>query len=215
MEKCKILFVAGVWDENYNHPDEFATGFVGTYHKEINHIENFDPRKHGLSYTYGKSSDFATKIIQKLAEYASVLHYVNGGKYSDLQCYLEEARHYDYDIVFWLVDTADNLPEYKNIKEHVPGAMLITNQLGTESDLVLEFNKQPIDHKAYTDAKTILNSAYGSKPDYDLIKNTAEKMANSGFRLKIFDPLNNKWSEEFELNTAIEHVMNTLENRKV
>ena len=81
-KKFRIMFIGGTWNETYNQPDEFNTGYTGIY-DEIENKYNKDLDVLKLNHTYGKSSGLARKIIKALQPFASKLLFANGGYYPD------------------------------------------------------------------------------------------------------------------------------------
>lgn len=200
MTKHKILFVAGTFDTEWKDPEKERTGIWGTYND--NNDTNVDIAFENclLKQTYGKASGLATKVIKELIPHASVLKFVNGGYYPDLQSLLDSAKN--FDIVFWWANVANDLPKIRDVKEAAPHVMLITSKrndnnkysfmelnqkaLASKSNLVFEFSK----------IVPIVSPALDNTPV---------------FKMRVFDPLGCLWYDGTDIHDCVERAMQRLD----
>lgn len=188
MQKFKILFIGGTWNETWNDPDEYPTGYTGLFNSKYDSPEkDIDLCK--LNHTYGKASGLADKIIRAIKPYASVLSFANGGKYSDLEHHLKKTKN--YDIVFWWANVDNKLPKIRDVKETAPHVMLITSKRNDND----KYTFQELNQRALASKSNLVFEF---------------KKVNDKFKMMIFDPLGCSWYDGFDTDEAVEATMNRL-----
>lgn len=107
----------------------------------------------------GRPSSVVAKMLSELerAEPKASIEAVNGGHYDFLPGLLDKTP--DYDIVFWFANVPNDFEKVRNVKEVAPKVMLVTSKrndggkyqfnelvqraLGSKSNLLFEFSKDP------------------------------------------------------------------------
>ena len=187
-KKFRIMFIGGTWNETYNQPDEFNTGYTGIY-DEIENKYNKDLDVLKLNHTYGKSSGLARKIIKALQPFASKLLFANGGYYPDLQSHLEDAKY--FDIVFWWPNVDNDLPKIRDVKESAPHIMLVTSKRNDND----KYTFQELNQRALASKSNLVFEF---------------KRVDDKFKMMIFDPLGCSWYDGFDIDAAVTAAMNRL-----
>lgn len=189
MNKLKILFVGGTWNEEYCIPEDYPSGYSGIFNiKEDSIDKSFDALK--LNHTYGRSSGLATKIIKELIPYSSYLYFANGGKYSDLESILSRAAN--FDIVFWWANVDNSLPKVRDVKEYAPHVMLVTSKRN--------------DNNKYNFSE-LINRALGAKANLCV---EFSKQLDGKFNMMVFDPLGNTWYNGNNISDCVYYMIDRL-----
>lgn len=191
MKKFNILFIGGTWNTEYNHPNNFKTGYTGLFDEKSNSNIDDDVFIETLSlhHTYGKSSGLTEKMIKLLKPFASRFQFANGGYYPDLQLHLENAKF--YDIVFWWPNVDNDLPKIRNVKEMAPHVMLVTSKRNDND----EYTFQELNQRALASKSNLVFEF---------------KKVNDKFKMMIFDPLGCSWYNGFNIDAAVTSAMNRL-----
>lgn len=189
MNKPKILFVGGTWNEEYCRPEDYPSGYSGVFDISEDSIDkSFDALK--LNHTYGRSSGLATKIIKELIPYSSYLYFANGGKYSDLESIL--GRAVNFDIVFWWANVDNSLPKVRDVKEYAPHVMLVTSKRN--------------DNNKYNFSE-LINRVLGAKANLCV---EFSKQLDGKFNMMVFDPLGNTWYTGNNISDCVYYMIDRL-----
>lgn len=183
----KILIVGGTFNEEYNDSDK--SGYIGRITKN-----DYEPNRtreyHSLQHTYGKQSGLISKFIDLLIPYSDDIVFHNGGKYSDLQSDLNNAKN--FDIVFWFANVDNSLPKVRDVKEVAPKVMLVTSKRN--------------DNEKYTTME-VVQRALAAKANLIF---EFSKLENGTFNSRVLDPLGNLWYNGTDLELLIKNAMDRL-----
>lgn len=188
MNKYNILFIGGTWNEEHNTPDDYPTGYAGLFNIKEDNIDK-DLALLKLNHTYGKRSGLAEQVITALKPFAKILKFANGGKYSDLQSYLDEAHM--YDIVFWWANVDNSLPKIRDVKSVAPHVMLITSKRNDND----KYTFQELNQRALASKSNLVFEF---------------KKVDDKFKMMVFDPLGCAWYDGFNIDECVTAAMNRL-----